>query len=54
MVMVGVMAALAGFALPENAYHEAIAGNFAGKDRVVKVNAAVFELARQWALQQPG
>lgn len=51
MVMVGVMAALAGFALPESAYHEAIAANFAGKDAAVKANKAVFELARQWAME---
>lgn len=54
MVMVGVMAALAGFTLPESAYHEAIAANFAGKEATVKANKAVFELAREWATQQSG
>ena len=47
--MVGVMAALGGFGLPEQAYREAFVRQFAGKESVVKTNLAVFELARQWA-----
>ena len=47
--MVGVLAALGGFDLPEPAYREAFASQFAGKESVVKTNLAVFELARQWA-----
>lgn len=51
-VMVGVMSVLGGFELIESAYHEAIAANFAGKDAAIKANSAVFDMARQWALDQ--
>ncbi|MDY0149880.1 MAG: 2-oxoacid:acceptor oxidoreductase family protein [Kiritimatiellia bacterium] len=51
-VMVGVMSVLGGFELIEAAYHEAIAANFAGKDAAIKANSAVFDMARQWALDQ--
>ncbi|HRX07294.1 MAG TPA: 2-oxoacid:acceptor oxidoreductase family protein, partial [Kiritimatiellia bacterium] len=51
--MVGVLAALGGFDLPEPAYREAFASQFAGKESVVQTNLAVFELARQWAARLP-
>lgn len=47
--MVGVLAALGGFDLPERAYREAITCNFAGKESVVQANLAVFDHARAWA-----
>ncbi len=50
--MVGVLAALGGFGLPDEAYREAIAANFAGKEKVVQQNKAVFACAKQWATRQ--
>ncbi len=50
--MVGVLAALGGFGLPDAVYREAIATHFSGKESVVKQNEAVFELARQWGAKQ--
>ena len=34
--------------LPETAYREALAANFAGKAKVVAQNEAVFALAKRW------
>ena len=52
VAMVGVMAALGGFGLPDAAYREAIAANFPGKEKVVAQNEAVFALAKQWGARQ--
>ena len=51
-VMVGVMAALGGLGLGDEAYRQAIASNFAGKEKVVRQNEAVFDLARRWGAGQ--
>ena len=48
VAMVGVLAALGGFGLPDAAYREAIAANFSGKEKAAAQNEAVFALARQW------
>jgi 2-oxoisovalerate ferredoxin oxidoreductase beta subunit len=48
VAMVGVLAALGDFGLPEAAYRAALAANFAGQNKVVAQNEAVFALARQW------
>ena len=48
VAMVGVLAGLDGFGLPETAYREALAANFAGKAKVVAQNEAVFALAKRW------
>ena len=50
--MVGVMAALAGIQVPDSAYEEAIRNNFAGKEKVIPSNIAVFHHAKSWALAQ--
>ncbi|HRT05489.1 MAG TPA: 2-oxoacid:acceptor oxidoreductase family protein [Kiritimatiellia bacterium] len=50
VAMVGVLAGLDGFGLPETAYREALAANFAGKAKIVAQNEAVFELARRWGM----
>ena len=47
--MVGVLAALAGGEIPDSAYEAAIANNFAGKDKVIAANIAVFHHAKEWA-----
>ena len=52
VAMVGVMAALGGFGLPDAAYREAIAANFPGKEKVVAQNEAVFALAKRWGEKQ--
>ena len=48
VAMVGVLAALGGFGLPDAAYREAIEANFSGKEKAAAQNEAVFALARQW------
>ncbi|NCA82120.1 MAG: ketoisovalerate oxidoreductase [Opitutae bacterium] len=50
--MIGVLAALGGLGLPDEAYRQAIATNFAGKEAVIQQNEAVFACARQWAARQ--
>ena len=50
--MIGVVAALGGLGLAESLYREAIASNFAGKEKLVQQNQAVFDLARQWGARQ--
>ena len=47
--MIGVLAALGGLGLSDEAYRQAIATNFAGKEAVIQQNEAVFACARQWA-----
>ena len=50
--MVGVLAALTGLNLPDDAYAAAISMNFAGKDKVIETNKQVFLHAKQWAAGQ--
>ncbi len=50
--MIGVLAALGGLGLPDEVYTQAIATNFAGKEKVVQQNEAVFAFSKQWALRQ--
>ena len=50
--MIGVLAALGGLGLPDGVYTQAIATNFAGKEKVVQQNEAVFAFSKQWALRQ--
>ena len=50
--MIGVLAALGGLGLSDEAYRQAIATNFAGKEAVIQQNEAVFACARQWASRQ--
>ena len=50
--MIGVLSALGGLGLADEAFQQAIAANFAGKEKVVKPNEAVFAFAQQWAFRQ--
>lgn len=50
--MVGVLAALGGFGLSDHLYLEAIAANFAGKEKLIQQNRRVFELAKRWGEKQ--
>ena len=50
--MIGVLAALGGLDLSAEAYRQAIATNFAGKENVVRQNEAVFACAREWGARQ--
>ena len=50
--MVGVLAALAGIPIPDSAYEDAIRNNFAGKEKVIPSNIAVFHHAKEWAAAQ--
>ena len=52
VAMVGVLAALGGFGLPDAVYREAIAANFSGKEKVVEQNEAVFASAKRWSERQ--
>lgn len=46
--MVGVLAALGGMAVSDADYKKAIAENFAGKDKLIPVNEAVFAAGKAW------
>ena len=50
--MIGVLAALGGLGLSDAEFGQAIASNFAGKEKVVQQNEAVFHFAKQWALHR--
>ncbi len=50
--MIGVLAALGGLGLSDAEFCQAIASNFAGKEKVVQQNEAVFAFSKRWALQQ--
>ena len=50
--MIGVLAALGGLGLSDSEFCQAIASNFAGKEKVVQQNEAVFAFSKRWALQQ--
>ena len=48
VAMLGVMAGTGALDLPDEFYAQAIAHNFAGKEKVIQQNQAVFTFARQW------
>ena len=50
--MIGVLAALGGLGLSDAEFCQAIASNFAGKEKVVQQNEAVFAFSKHWARQQ--
>ena len=50
--MVGVLAALGGLGLSDESYLQAIAANFAGKEKLVQQNQAIFRLARRWGAER--
>ncbi len=50
--MIGVLAALGGLGLSDAEFCQAIESNFAGKEKVVQQNEAVFAFSKRWALRQ--
>ena len=50
--MVGVLAALGGLGLSDESYLQSIAANFAGKEKLVQQNQAIFRLARRWGAER--
>ena len=50
--MLGVLAELGGFGLADEHYRAAIAANFAGREKIIQQNQAVFAHARAWAAKQ--